>query len=183
MEEHGRQVAGVVLDHPERHVDRPGGGAGPHLVLPGDVGDPAVTALGRCPQRAGQPPGAAARVDDQAGVDQAAACPDPGDASPPRAHLIDMAGAQLDPGLGLGGGSQHPLEGNAPAVQPGRHAGLAGQHGRRRPGRQQAGPDLGHLSQQRLGDLLPEKVRMVELHHALAVPPLRRPARDHGRSP
>ena len=83
-----------------------------------------------------------------------------------------MAGAQLDPGLGTGGFSQHPLEGNAPAVQPGRHSGLAGQNGRHRPSRQQAGPDLGHLSQQRLGDLLPEKVRMMELHHALAVPPL-----------
>ena len=170
VDEHGRQVAGIGHYHPERHVDRPGRGAGPHLVLPGDVGDPAVTALSWSPQRPGQPPGPAARVDDQIGVDQAAGCPDPGDASPLAAHLIDMPGAQPHPGLGLGGFPQHPLEGETPAAQPGRHARLARQHGRHGPGRQQAVPDLGHLSQQRIDHLLTEKVRMVELHHALAVP-------------
>jgi hypothetical protein len=82
-----------------------------------------------------------------------------------------MTGAQPYPRLGLGGFPQHPLEGKAPAVQPGRHAGLIRQDGRHGPGRQQAIPGLGHLCLQRLGDLLTEKVRVMELHHALAVPP------------
>jgi hypothetical protein len=83
-----------------------------------------------------------------------------------------VTGAQLHPRLGHGGGPQHPLEGEPPAVQPSRHAGPARQHGRLRPGRQQAPPDLRHLSDQRIGDLLTEKVRVMELHHALAIPPL-----------
>jgi hypothetical protein len=57
-------------------------------------------------------------------------------------------------------------------VQPGRHAGLVRHGDRHGPGRQQAVPDLGHLSQQRVGNLLTERVRVMELHHALAVPPL-----------
>jgi hypothetical protein len=103
MDEHGYGVPRVVLGHPERHVDWPVCGAGQHLVLPGDVGDPAVTALGRSPQRPGQPPATTACVDDQIGINLMAAGHDPGDASPLAAHLIDMTGAQPHPGLGLGG--------------------------------------------------------------------------------
>jgi uncharacterized protein YejL (UPF0352 family) len=33
-------------------------------------------------------------------------------------------------------------------------------------------PDLRHLRQQRVRDLLAEKVRVMELHHAPAIPPL-----------
>ena len=55
------------------------------------------------PQCPGQPPGAAARVDDQIGVDLTAAHLDPGGASPLAGHLIDMSRAQPHPGLGLGG--------------------------------------------------------------------------------
>ena len=57
-------------------------------------------------------------------------------------------------------------------MQPGGRAGLARYGGRLRPGRQQAMPDLRHLGQQRVRDLLAKKVRMVELHHAPAIPPL-----------
>ena len=57
-------------------------------------------------------------------------------------------------------------------MQPGWLAGLAGQGGRLRSGREQAVPDLGHLGEQRIRDLLAEEVRMMELHHALAVLPL-----------
>jgi len=83
-----------------------------------------------------------------------------------------MAGTQPHPGLSLGGFSQHPLEGKAPAVQPGRNIGLARQDGRHGPGRQQTLANLGHLSHQRINDLLTEKVWVMELHHALAVPRL-----------
>ena len=56
-------------------------------------------------------------------------------------------------------------------MQAGLHAGLARQCGRHRSGREQAVPHLGHLGEQRVGDLRTEKVRVMELHHALAVPP------------
>ena len=82
MDEHGHQVAGVGLDHPEWRVDGPGYGAGPHPVLPRHVGDPAVTAFGRRAQLPGQPSGAAARVDDEIGIDLMAIHPDPGGAAP-----------------------------------------------------------------------------------------------------
>lgn len=42
-------------------------------------------------------------------------------------------------------------------MQPGLRAGLAGQCGWRRSGREQAVPHLGHLGEQRIGDLLTEK--------------------------
>ena len=78
-------------------------GARQELVLPGHVGDPAVAAFGRCPQRAGQPPGPAACVDDQVGVDLPVAYPHPGGPSPLAADLISMAGAQRYSRLRLGG--------------------------------------------------------------------------------
>ena len=57
-------------------------------------------------------------------------------------------------------------------MQPGGHAGLARYGGRLCSGCQQAVPDLRHLGQQRVRDLLAEKVRVMELHHAPVVPPL-----------
>jgi hypothetical protein len=46
---------------------------------------------------------AAARVDDQIGIDLTATHPDPGGTSPRSGHLIDVTSAQRHPRLGLGG--------------------------------------------------------------------------------
>ena len=103
MNEHHRLVAGINRHHPERCVYRSVRRARQQLVLPRDVGDSAVTALGWSPEGSGELAGATGCIDDQVGIHRVAGHPDPDGADSFAADVIDVTDPERDAGLRLGG--------------------------------------------------------------------------------
>jgi hypothetical protein len=127
----------------------------------------------RSSQLAAQPAGPTGGVDHQVRVEPGAVHQQPARPAAVRADPVRMPEPQLQPGLLLGRRAQRPLEDHPAAAQPGDLVRLL-RHARRKhrlgTGDEQRLPHVGHLGGERLPGLLPERVRVVELHHAAAGP-------------
>ena len=86
-----------------------------------------------------------------------------------------MAVVERHPGLGDHRRAQHPFERHAPTPQPEHPLRLVREHRGLGARREQPVEHLGRLGLQRVDDLGPERVRVVELHHPRPAPlPVRR---------
>ena len=105
--------------------------------------------------------------------------PDSAGAAAVGAHLVDVPDAQRQPRLVLGGGAQHPLEGQPAA--PDSHqllrscrtrptGGIARKRDRLGARGEQVVPHVRQFRLQRLHHLCAEGVRVVELHHPASGP-------------
>ena len=86
-----------------------------------------------------------------------------------RQHAVSVPDAELDPRFRCGGGPEDPLENQTTTVEA-RQLGLTGKCHRFGARRDELLPHVGDLGQQGLDHLLPEPVRVMELHDAFPVP-------------
>jgi hypothetical protein len=162
VREDDREVAGVDRRVRDRGLHRAGLGTGQQHVLAGDVGDPAVAAdLGR-PQPAPEPTRATGGVEHEVGVEALTVDPQPDGVPLLGEHLLGVALVERHPGLGDHRRAQHPFERHASTPQPEHPLRLVREHRGLGARREQRVEHVGRLGPQRVDDLRPERVRVVE---------------------
>jgi hypothetical protein len=139
------------------------------LVLPGHVRQPAVATYSRCTEGIADPAAATGGVENEIGVQPVPVNTQPDRTAGFRQHAVSVPDVELDPGFRCGGGPEDPLENHATTVEA-RRLGLVGKCHRFGAGRDELLPHVGDLGQQGLNHLLPETVRVMELHDAFSVP-------------
>jgi hypothetical protein len=150
-------------------VDRSGRGARKQLVLPGHVRQPAVATYSRRTEGIADPAAATRGIQNEVGVQPVPVNTQPDRTAGFRQHAVSVPDAELDPGFRSGGGPEDPLENHATTVEA-RWLCLVGKCHRCGACRDELLPHIGDLGKQGLDHLLPEPVRVMELHDAFSVP-------------
>jgi hypothetical protein len=112
-------------------------------------------------------------VDDKVGGEVVPVDDDATDPAPLCGNSVSMTNQEGDSGLRLGGTAQDALEGAAAAAQAEDKLPEIGNRKCLGASREQRLEDVRHVRQQRVADLLPERMRVMELHDAPTVPGLR----------
>ena len=163
-----RPVAGQAQPKADGRVDRGGRRRLVQPVLAGDVGGAAVSAVGGRADRAGESAGSARRIDDHIGCERMTVHPHARCASTSLQKVVDVAGGERYPRLGLRRIAQDAIERHPPTQQcRGSPVGRSRQSGA---GRRQIIQHVGHFGLQRLDNRSAEGVGVMKLHHALALP-------------